>query len=114
MTDIPVAVSSRELTARALLTGLLLGALLTPSNVYSGLKIGWSFNMSVIALLVGFAFWQSVSSTFGRPRWTLLESNITQTTASSCASIISGGLVAPIPAYTLLTGQQLGSPALMA
>ena len=114
MTDIPVAVSSRELTARALLTGLLLGALLAPSNVYSGLKIGWSFNMSVIALLVGFAFWQSVSSTFGRPRWTLLESNITQTTASSCASIISGGLVAPIPAYTLLTGQQLGSPALMA
>lgn len=114
MTDIPVAVSSRELTARALLTGLLLGALLTPSNVYSGLKIGWSFNMSVIALLVGFAFWQSVASTFGRPRWTLLESNITQTTASSCASIISGGLVAPIPAYTLLTGQQLGSPALMA
>ena len=114
MTDIPVAVSSRELTARALLTGLLLGALLTPSNVYSGLKIGWSFNMSVIALLVGFAFWQSVSSTFGRPRWTLLESNITQTTASSCASIISGGLVAPIPAYTLLTGQQLGSSALMA
>ena len=114
MTDIPVAVSSRELTARALLTGLLLGALLTPSNVYSGLKIGWSFNMSVIALLVGFAFWQSVSSTFGRPRWTLLESNITQTTASSCASIISGGLGAPLPAYTLLTGQQLGSPALMA
>lgn len=114
MTDISVAVSSRELTARALLTGLLLGALLTPSNVYSGLKIGWSFNMSVIALLVGFAFWQSVASTFGRPRWTLLESNITQTTASSCASIISGGLVAPIPAYTLLTGQQLGSPALMA
>ena len=32
----------RELTPRALVTGLLLGALLTPSNVYSGLKIGWS------------------------------------------------------------------------
>lgn len=44
----------------------------------------------------------------------MLESNINQTTASSCASIISGGLVAPIPAYTLLTGQQLDSLALMA
>ena len=40
---------SRELTLRALLTGLLLGAVLTPSNIYSGLKIGWSFNMSIIA-----------------------------------------------------------------
>lgn len=51
----------RELTLRALLTGLLLGALLTPSNIYSGLKIGWSFNMSIIALLVGFAIWQRKS-----------------------------------------------------
>ncbi len=108
------AVSSRELTLRALLTGLLLGALLAPSNVYSGLKIGWSFNMSIIALLIGFAFWQSIAVAFGRPRWSLLESNINQTTASSCASIISGGLVAPIPAYTLLTGQQLDSLPLMA
>jgi len=108
------AVSSRELTLRALLTGLLLGALLAPSNVYSGLKIGWSFNMSIIALLIGFAFWQGIAVAFGRPRWSLLESNITQTTASSCASIISGGLVAPIPAYTLLTGQQLDSLPLMA
>jgi uncharacterized oligopeptide transporter (OPT) family protein len=36
---------TRELTLRALLTGLLIGAVLTPCNVYSGLKIGWSFNM---------------------------------------------------------------------
>ena len=104
----------RELTVRALLTGLTLGALLVPANVYSGLKIGWSFNMSIIALLAGFAFWQTLGTAWRRPRWTLLESNINQTTASSCASIISGGLVAPIPAYTLLTGQQLDSPALIA
>ncbi len=114
MSQTSAAVSPRELSARALATGLLLGALLAPSNVYSGLKIGWSFNMSIIALLVGFAFWQGIARAFGRPRWSLLESNINQTTASSCASIISGGLVAPIPAYTLLTGQQLDSLALMA
>jgi len=36
-----------ELTLRAVGTGILLGALLTPCNVYSGLKIGWSFNMSI-------------------------------------------------------------------
>src|SRR3546814_18779146 len=58
--------------------------------------------------------WQSIAVAFGRPRWSLLESNINKTTASSCASIISGGLVAPIPAYTLLTGQQLDSLPLMA
>ncbi|WP_421683254.1 OPT/YSL family transporter [Stutzerimonas urumqiensis] len=104
----------RELTLRALLTGLVLGALLTPSNIYSGLKIGWSFNMSIIALLVGFAIWQGLAARLGGPRWSRLESNITQTSASAAASIISSGLVAPIPAYTLITGESLPWGALTA
>lgn len=98
----------RELSLRAALTGALLGILLTPSNVYAGLKIGWSFNMSIIALLVGFVFWRGVAArTRKGPAWTLHESNINQTVASAAASVVSGGLVAPIPAYTLLTGQAL-------
>ncbi|MFK3974295.1 OPT family oligopeptide transporter [Pseudomonas sp. NPDC087358] len=105
----------RELSLRAVLTGALLGILLTPSNVYAGLKIGWSFNMSIIALLVGFAVWQSLARrNRNLPPWTLHESNINQTVASAAASIISGGLVAPIPAYTLLTGQQLDPLPMMA
>jgi hypothetical protein len=34
----------RELTVRALATGLLLGAALTPSDVYSGLERVWPIN----------------------------------------------------------------------
>lgn len=100
-----------ELTLRALLTGILLGALLTPSNVYSGLKIGWTFNMSIIALLIGFGFWRGLMR---RTDWGLRESNISQTTASAAAAIISGGLVAPIPAYTLITGRELAPLPLIA
>ena len=108
-------VIERELSVRAVLTGVLLGVLLTPSNVYAGLKIGWSFNMSIIALLLGFGFWQGIAarSASSRP-WTLHESNINQTVASAAASIISGGLVAPIPAYTLLTGDALAAGPMMA
>lgn len=98
----------RELTVRALLTGILLGAALTPCNVYSGLKIGWSFNMSITALLLAFAFWRPWTRLWSRsPEWGLYESNINQTAASSAASIISGGLVAPIPAYLVITGRDL-------
>jgi uncharacterized oligopeptide transporter (OPT) family protein len=97
----------RELTVRAVLTGVLIGAVLTPCNVYSGLKIGWSFNMSITALLLAYAFWQPLGRFSSIPRWTLHESNINQTAASSAASIISGGLVAPIPAYLILTGETL-------
>ncbi|MBT0961161.1 OPT/YSL family transporter [Denitromonas iodatirespirans] len=106
--------SERELSLRALLTGLLLGAALTPCNVYAGLKIGWSFNMSIIALLLGFGFWRSLTAATGGPDWSIKESNISQTTASSAASIISGGLVAPIPAHALITGTSLPMGPMMA
>ncbi|WP_339482117.1 MULTISPECIES: OPT family oligopeptide transporter [unclassified Pseudomonas] len=109
------ATVERELSPRAVSTGIVLGILLTPSNVYAGLKIGWSFNMSIIALLVGYGIWQGLASrSVGRLPWTLHESNINQTVASAAASIISGGLVAPIPAYTLLTGQQLDAIPMVA
>jgi uncharacterized oligopeptide transporter (OPT) family protein len=105
----------RELSARAVLTGAVLGILLTPSNVYAGLKIGWSFNMSIIALLIGFGVWQGLArNRKNGPAWSLHESNINQTVASAAASIVSGGLVAPIPAYTLLTGNQLDPLPMMA
>ena len=99
--------AQRELSVRALVTGVALGALLAPCNVYSGLKIGWSFNMSIVALLAGVALWRTLEHISGAPSWTLKESNISQTAASSAASIVSGGLVAPIPAYALLSGQSL-------
>ena len=88
---------------------MVLGAILTPCNVYSGLKIGWSFNMSIVAALLSYGFWNLAAAPLGARHWGLLENNINQTTASSAASIISGGLVAPIPALALLTGQTVGT-----
>ena len=114
-TAFPQVRVERELSLRAVLTGAVLGILLTPSNVYAGLKIGWSFNMSIIALLAGYGVWQTFAARRKQEvAWTLHESNINQTVASAAASIISGGLVAPIPAYTLLTGHQLDPIPMMA
>jgi len=96
-----------ELSIRAILTGMVLGALLAPCNVYAGLEIGWSFNMSVAAALIGFGFWGTAQRTVGTPEWGILESNVNQTAASSAAAIAGAGLVAPIPALTLLTGREL-------
>ena len=101
-----------EFTRRAIVTGMILGAALTPCNVYSGLKIGWSFNMSIAAGLLAVGLWRLGERTLGTRPLGLLENNINQTAASASASIISGGLVAPIPALTLLTGQTLSWPVL--
>jgi len=96
-----------QLTARAIVTGFVLGAVLVPCNVYSGLKIAFTFNMSIAAALISYAVWNGLHRMRLARRWDLLENNINQTTASSSASIISAGLVAPIPALTLITGQEL-------
>ncbi len=102
-----------ELTIRAILTGILLGALLTPCNVYTGLKIAWGFNMSVAAGLIGFAFWSTMQRLQGTSPLSLYENNINQTTTSSAAAILSSGLAAPIPALALLTNQTLTYPILV-
>ena len=104
---------TRELTLRAVATGLIIGAVLTPCNVYSGLKIGWSFNMSIAAGLLAFGFWGAMHRAGHTTALSLRENNINQTSASASASIVSGGLVAPIPALTMLTGQTLSWPWLM-
>ena len=103
----PPNTSDPQLTVRAIVTGIVIGALLTPCNIYSGLKIGWAFNMSITAALLSYAFWKIFETTGRTKSWGLLENNINQTTASSAASIISSGLVAPIPALAILTGEQL-------
>lgn len=96
-----------ELTWRAVLTGMVFGGVLSLCNLYTGLKVGWGMGMSVTAALLGYGFWQLLKLTRRVEGFSILETNINQTAASSAAAISSAGLVAPIPALTMLTGQAL-------
>lgn len=105
----PIDWNAPQLTLRSVLTGMILGAVLCTCNIYAGLKIGWGFNMSVTAALLSFGFWNGLHQLSGRRvrHWGILENNINQTACSSAASVSSAGLVAPIPALAMLTGQTL-------
>jgi putative OPT family oligopeptide transporter len=98
---------SPQLTLRAVLTGMVVGGVLSLCNIYTGLKIGWGLGMSITAALIGYGFWQLLTLTGKVRPFGILESNLNQTAASSAAAISSAGLVAPIPALTMLTGQTL-------
>lgn len=106
----PLDLDSPQLTVRAVLTGCVLGGLLSMSNIYAGLKIGWGFNMSITAVLLAFAFYKPIARK--RP-FSMLENNLNQTGASAAASISSAGLVSAIPAFTILTGEKLSYPVLV-
>ena len=118
MNSSPVALldtnqSGAQLTIRALFTGMAFGAILSLCNLYVGLKLGWGIGMSLTAALLAFGSWQILQQTGRCKGLSMLETNISQTAASAAASIAAAGLIAPIPAYTILTGVTLTWPQLV-
>lgn len=106
--SIPDTPDKFQLTIRAVATGVLLGGSLSLCNIYTGLKVGWGLGMSISAAILAFSFWK-IAQTVTRGRsFNIFETNIAQTAASSGAAISSAGLVAPIPALTMITGEALG------
>jgi hypothetical protein len=51
----------RILTFRALFVGSALGAVISASNLYLGLKTGWTFSASLFGAILGFSIIKSVS-----------------------------------------------------
>lgn len=95
----------RQLTVRAVVTGCLLGGLVSAMNIYFGLKTGWSIGGSLIAAILGYAVWA-----IAKPKepFTLLEANITQTAGSGAGTMTSAaGLLAAIPALGLILQEHL-------
>jgi uncharacterized oligopeptide transporter (OPT) family protein len=93
----------RQLTLRAVLTGVVLGAVLSISDLYIGLKIGWIFGMSITSSILAFALWSSAHKVFPGVRpLSMLENNTSQTAASAAAYMATAGLVSSIPALTML------------
>ena len=50
----------KQLTWRAVLMGGLLGAVLSLTNLYIGLKTGWGFGVAITACVLSYAIWKSL------------------------------------------------------
>ncbi len=106
-----------QLTARALITGCIIGGVMSFSNLYVGLKTGWGLGASITAAILAYAFfttWQKITGTPEDQHFTVLENNTMQTAASSAAYMTSAGLVAAIPALYMVTKDSGVIPALYA
>ena len=87
-----------QLTVRAVVVGCLVGSVVACTNIYIGLKIGWTFGASIVSAVLGFAVFRMLGKGM-----TVLEINITQTAGSAAGAMASAaGLVAAIPAMHLL------------
>ncbi len=107
--------TTAQLTARALITGCIIGGVMSFSNLYVGLKTGWGLGASITAAILAYAFfstWQQLRGLPESEHFTVLENNTMQTAASSAAYMTSAGLVAAIPALYMVTKESGAIPAL--
>jgi len=90
-----------ELTARAIVAGCVIGALLAAGNVYTGLKTGYIDGGSITAAVVAFALLGAKRAGTKRP-FSVAENNLAQTIASSAAVMcFVTGVVSPVPALAM-------------
>ncbi len=99
----------RQLTARAIVAGMLLGGFMSLSNLYVALKTGWSIGVSITAGILAYAIFAGLfKMKLVRRHFGMLENNAMQSVASAAGYMTGGGTVAAIPALMMITGEAMG------
>ena len=98
--------TQRQLTVRAVVMGGILGMFMAVSNLYTTLKIGWSFGVSITACVISFVVWNAICSLLGGrvSRMSVLENNCMQSTATAAGSSTGATLATALGALLLITG----------
>lgn len=95
-----------QLTVRAVISGMLIGALMCISNLYVVLKTGWSLGVTVTACIIAFGVFKLISKIgLTKKPFGLLENNAMSSVASAAGYMTGGGNMAAIPALFFLTGE---------
>ena len=92
----------RELTAPALIGGVLVGALLNMGIVFAGLQIGFTIVGSAVGAILGFGILRGVLR-----QGSILEVNVFQTIASS-VNTVNAGVIFTVPVLFLLGFREQG------
>ena len=84
-----------QLTFRAVAMGAVLGMLMSISNLYTTLKVGWSFGVAITSCVLSFVIWNTIRGILaGRlTNMSVLENNCMQSTASA-AGYSTGATIA--------------------
>ncbi len=98
--------SERQLTLRAVLIGGCLGMFMAVSNLYTTLKIGWGFGVSITSCVISFVVWNALCSVArGRiTRMGALENNCMQSTATAAGVSTGTTLATALGALLLIQG----------
>jgi putative OPT family oligopeptide transporter len=91
-----------QLTIRAALTGMLLGGILSMTNLYVGIRTGWTLGVGITSVIVSFAAFKLIAAAGIGREMTILENNAMQSISTS-AGYMTMPLVSSIAAYMMAT-----------
>jgi len=96
----------KQLTLRAVLMGGVLGMFMSISNLYTTLKLGWSFGVAITACVLSFVIWNAIRSLWGGrlSQMTILENNCMQSTATAAGSSTGAAIGTAFGALLLIEG----------
>lgn len=99
----------KQLTVRAVLMGGVLGMFMAISNLYTTLKIGWSFGVTITSCVLSFVIWNAIRTLLARrvSMMSMLENNCMQSTASAAGMSTGGTLATAVGSLLLISGQHL-------
>ncbi len=96
-----------QLTVRAVLVGMAIGAVMCLSNLYVFFKTGWSMGVTITAAILAFAVFRVASALrLGRKPLTTLENNALVTVASGAGYMTGGGNMAAFGALLMVTAMR--------
>ncbi len=77
-----------QLTFRAVAMGAVLGMLMSASNLYTTMKVGWSFGVAITACVLSYVIWNLFRGASGGrlTPMSILENNCMQSTASAAGA----------------------------
>ena len=101
-----------QLTVRSALTGMILGSVLSLTNLYIGIQTGWTLGVGITSVILAFAAFRVLSRTGLGREITILENNAMQSIATS-AGYMTAPLVTSLAAYMIITGRLIPMPVIM-
>ncbi len=95
-----------QLTLRAVLMGGIIGMLMSISNLYTTLKLSWSFGVAITSCVLSYVIWNAFRSLSGGrlTPMSILENNCMQSTASAAGYSTGSTVATAFGALLLIEG----------
>lgn len=102
-----------QLTIRSAVTGMMIGGVLSLTNLYVGAKTGWTLGVGITSVILAFAMFKVLQQLGLGSEFTVLENNCMQSIATA-AGYMTAPMISSLAAYMMVTGTMIPMGTTMA